>query len=113
MGKPILLNRESAPSPFGGGGFYSAARQNADQMRTILGAAVQVAVQTLGWHRQPFERLGRETLLQRLLESGDAKHTVGAGAGDRNADIRRTLGHEPPDQRIARGLVTKLDVGGL
>src|SRR5581483_10782560 len=46
------------------------AREHADQVGAILGAAVNVARHAVGRHRHPFERFRAEALLQRLLERG-------------------------------------------
>src|SRR6266481_7832330 len=76
-------------SRFGVRGLDGAPRQHRDQMRAVFGAAVQVAVQSLGRHGQTIEHLVREPLLQGLFERGEAEHAFGAGAGDGDADVRR------------------------
>ena len=88
-------------SGFAGCSFNGAPCQYRDQMRTIFGAAVQIAVQPFRRHRQSGEHLVREALLLGFFERGDAEHAFGAGAGDGDAYVRRTLGDEHPDQRIA------------
>src|SRR5205807_9603789 len=98
---------------FGGRSFDGTARQHRDQMRAIFGAAVQVAVQAFRRNRQAVEYLVREALLQNFLERRDAEYSVGPGTGDGDAYIRRALGDEHADQRIARGLVAEFDVSRL
>src|SRR5579859_4725208 len=82
-------------------------------MRTIFGAAVQVAVETIRRHGQAVERFRRKTLLQRFLKGGQAEYALGACAGDRDPYIRRAPGDEHADQRITRGLVAEFDVSRL
>src|ERR1700704_1617591 len=94
MRKPILTPQQLAMSRLAVRGVDGAARQHGYQVRAILRAAVQVAVQPIGRHRQPVEDFGVEALLQRFLERRDAERSLGAGAGDGNAYIRRTLGDE-------------------
>src|SRR5256714_5872849 len=113
MGGPILMNRELLVSGFRGRGLDRAARHYRDQVRAVFGAAVKVTVQSLRRHRQTIERLRRESLLERLLERGDAEYAFGPGARDGHPHVRRTLCDEHPDQRVARGLVAEFDVGGL
>src|SRR4029078_11055967 len=43
-----------------------AARQHADEMRTILGAAMDIAAHPIGLDRHAFERLRPKALLERL-----------------------------------------------
>src|SRR5258705_10450625 len=92
MAKPILMQREAAMSRFGVRGLDGTSRQHRDQMRAIFGAAVQVAVQSLGGHGQTIEPLLRETLLQSLFEPGGGGHTFRAGAGYGATHSRRPLG---------------------
>src|SRR6266446_4156742 len=61
MGRPILMQRDVAMSRFGVRGLGGASRQHRDQMRAIFGAAVQVAVQSLGGHGQAVEHLDRKS----------------------------------------------------
>src|SRR5690349_12589816 len=89
------------------------ARHHADEVRPILGAAVDIAVQAGRRHRHSLERLRREALLERLLEFLHSEYPAGAGAGDGNADLRAALRREHADQRETRGLVAELFVAGL
>ena len=49
---------------------HRPARQHADQVRAVFGAAVDVGVHAVGRDGQAFEGFRREALLQRLLERG-------------------------------------------
>src|SRR5580704_17437038 len=73
------------------------ARQHADKMRAIFGAAVDVAVHAIGRNGHAFERFRRETFLKCLLERRHAEHAFGAGAGHRDADVAAALRHEHAD----------------
>src|SRR5258705_9706522 len=92
MAKPILMQREAAMSRFGVRGLDGTSRQHRDQMRAIFGAAVQVAVQSLGGHGQTLEHLVRGTLLQNLFEPREAEHPFRARARYGDAHLRRPLG---------------------
>src|SRR5580704_11093440 len=109
MSRPVLIRSTSLRRR----GFDSATRQHADQMRAIFGAAVQIAVQSVGRNRDAVEHLVREALLQGLFERLGAEYAVRAGAGDGDTHVGRPLGDEYADQRIARSLVAELDIGRL
>ena len=74
------MQNDAAMSGFAGRGFDGAARQHGDQMCAVFGAAVQVAVEACRGHRQTIEHLGREALLQGVLERGDAEYAIRARA---------------------------------
>ncbi len=57
------------------GGLDRAARQDADQVRAIFGAAVNIFVETFGRCFNAVEALHGEALLQRFLESRGAEDT--------------------------------------
>src|SRR5260370_35412250 len=82
MGKPILMQREAAMSRFGGRGFDGAARQHRNQMRTIFGAAVEVAVQSLGGHGETAQDPLGETVLPGPFQPAGAGTAFATGAGD-------------------------------
>src|SRR5262245_857023 len=92
---------------------HRTARQHADEMRAIFGAAVNVARHPVGGDGHAVERLRAEALLQRLLERGGAEHAIGAGAGHRHADIGASFGYEDTNKRKARSRVREFDVGRL
>src|SRR5262249_48384923 len=86
---------------------------HANQMRAVLGAAVDVRVHSVGRDAEPVQRLRREALLQRLLERLHAEYAVRARAGYGDADLRATLRRKDPNQRKTRGLIAELLVAGL
>src|SRR5688572_14260888 len=66
---------------------HRPARKHADKVRAILRAAMDIARHAVGGDGHAVERLRAEALLEGLLERGHPEHAVGAGAGDRDADI--------------------------
>src|SRR5438874_6883123 len=87
------------------------ARQHADQMGAIFGAAVDVAVHAVGRNAHAFERFRREAFLKRLLERGHAEHAIGPGTGHRDADVATTFRYEHTDQRETRRLIAEFLIG--
>src|SRR6185295_19898720 len=55
--------------------------QNSNQVGTVFGTGMNVAVHAIGGYRHAFDRFGSEPLLERLLEGFHTKDTIGTGAG--------------------------------
>src|SRR5258705_11339436 len=91
MARPILMQREAAMSRLGVRGLDGTSRQHRDQMRAIFGAPVQVAVQSLGGHRQTRGGPGRGTLVPRFFEAGGAAPRPRGGRGSGARARRRPL----------------------
>src|SRR5439155_653970 len=82
-----------------------------DQVRAVLRARVQVAVEAVGLHLDIGDRLGRELRGERFFHVGLAER-AGPGPGYADPHLAAKIGDEYADDGEARRRVLELHVGG-
>src|SRR5262245_38017828 len=104
--------REGDALALSGCGRHRSPRQHADEMGSIIGAGVDIAVEARRRNAHTLQSIGGEVLQKRLLESG-CPESARSGPGDANshAALRRPR-HEDANHGVTRGGVRELLIGG-